>query len=299
MKRKPAVVFVYLLGTYVFIQFCWWGYHIIDLTRLAHIEDSAVSKRIVMIVGEGTVFLSLVIFGLWRIVRSIKKDIQLANQQSNFMLSVTHELKTPIAANKLYLQTLIKHNLPPEKSAELIQKSLKENDRLESLVEQILTASRLEQGELLAQHEYVNINALLADIVTVQEDRANCKIILFSNYSENIKTDRFLLSTILNNLIENAVKYGSPEKGIELHVEKQELYLLIRIRDFGKGIAPEHQSLLFRKFTRLESEETRSTKGTGLGLFIAFEMTKKLRGSLAYVAPKNGGACFELKLPYE
>ncbi len=299
MKRKPAVVFVYLLGTYVLIQFCWWGYHIIDLTRLAHIEDSAVSKRIVMIVGEGTVFLSLVIFGLWRIVRSIKKDIQLANQQSNFMLSVTHELKTPIAANKLYLQTLVKHQLPPEKSAELIQKSLKENDRLELLVEQILTASRLEQGELIAQREQVDINALLAEIITVQEDRNNCKITLFSNVSESIKTDRFLLSTILNNLIENAVKYGSPEKGIELQVEKQELYLLIRVRDFGKGIAPEHYDLLFRKFTRLESEETRSTKGTGLGLFIAFEMTKKLRGSLAYVAPKNGGACFELKLPYE
>jgi len=106
MLKKPTTVFVYLLGAYVLIQFLWWGYHLIDLTRASDHTHQTITKRIVMIIGEGSVFLVLLLFGLWKIKRSIKKEIQIARQQNNFMLSVTHELKTPLAATKLYLQTI-------------------------------------------------------------------------------------------------------------------------------------------------------------------------------------------------
>jgi signal transduction histidine kinase len=149
MQRKPTTAFVYVLGAYVLVQFVWWGYHLIDLTRASAKNPEAVSGRVLMIVGEGSVFLLLLLFGLWRIKSSIKKEIHIARQQNNFMLSVTHELKTPLAATKLYLQTLLKHQqLPEEKKQEVLNKAIEESNRLELLVEQILTASRLEQQSI-------------------------------------------------------------------------------------------------------------------------------------------------------
>lgn len=97
------------------LQFSWWAYHIIQLTHEVGYEKTAVNKRIGMIIGEGLVFFLILVFGIWRIIRSIKKEHQLARRQHNFLLSVTHELKTPLASTKLYLQTLLKRNFDTEK----------------------------------------------------------------------------------------------------------------------------------------------------------------------------------------
>jgi len=298
-QRKPAVLFVYVLGLYVLFQFCWWGFHIIELTKSVKGTEPLVGKRIMMIISEGLVFITLLTIGLLYIVRSIKKDIKLAIQQNNFMLSVTHELKTPLAANKLYLQTLLKHNLSEEKTQELIGKSLNENDRLEALVNQILTASQLDQGALTPTKTTVKLESELNRLISIQEERHDCKFTLESTFDGNITTDVFMLSTILSNLMENGIKYGKTEKGILIQLSKNENRVLILVQDFGKGIDPTDEPLLFRKFTRLENEETRSTKGTGLGLYIAYEMSKKLGGQLSYKSQRNAGACFQLVLPYE
>jgi|SRR6218665_2383100 len=299
MKRRPAVLFVYVLGIYVLFQFSWWGFHIIELTKSVKSTEPVIGKRIMMIVSEGLVFITLLIIGLIYIVRSIKKDIKMAIQQNNFMLSVTHELKTPLAANKLYLQTLLKHNLSEEKTHELIGKSLNENGRLEALVNQILTASQLDQGALKASKTTVKLENELARLISIQEERHDSKFTLESTFDGNITTDIFMLSTILSNLMENAVKYGNTEKGILIQLNKAENRVQILVQDFGKGIDPSDEPLLFRKFTRLENEETRSTKGTGLGLYIAYEMSKRIGGQLSYKAQRNAGACFQLLLPYE
>lgn len=297
-QRKPAVILVYLLGLYVLFQFSWWGYHIIELTQETRHASPEISKRVLMIVSEGAVFISLVIIGLLYIIRSIKKDIKMAIQQHHFMLSVTHELKTPIAANKLYLQTLLKHNLSVEKANEIIHKSLNENNRLDSLVNQILTAAQLEQGDLNSSLGTVNVDQSIADLIKIQDERHEVKFTVESSFNGNIITDGFMFNTIVNNLIENAIKYGNTDQGILIQTASNEQGVFISVRDFGKGIDPENVSLLFRKFTRLENEETRSTKGTGLGLFIAYEMSRKLRGNLQY-KPQKQGACFQLYLPYE
>lgn len=299
MKRKPAVVLVYLLGIYVLFQFSWWGFHIIDLTKATKDAQPEIGKRVFMIISEGAVFISLLIIGLLYIIRSIKKDVKLAIQQHHFMLSVTHELKTPLAANKLYLQTLLKHSLSEEKSKELILKSLNENDRLEALVNQILTAAQLEQGGLTSSKVGIQVEQEVANIICIQEERHNVKFTLESTFDGTIQTDPFMFNTVLGNLMENAVKYGDTEKGVNVSIGKTEQYVVISVRDFGKGIAPEDELLLFRKFTRLENEETRSTKGTGLGLFIAHEMSRKMGGNLVYKSAKPQGACFQLILPYE
>jgi signal transduction histidine kinase len=299
MLKKPTTVFVYLLGAYVLIQFLWWGYHLIDLTRASHHTDQTVTKRIIMIIGEGSVFLVLLLFGLWKIKRSIKKEIQIARQQNNFMLSVTHELKTPLAATKLYLQTIQKHKLSEEKQIELIQKALDESSRLETLVEQILTASRLEQQAMPRLMTSISLKDFLQKLIAIQEKRFNISIHMNDFKDIQLETDPLIFTNILNNLIENAYKYGYTEQGIDLAVSKDDQYISISVRDYGKGIPVEQQDLLFKKFNRLENEETRSTKGTGLGLFIAKECARTLGGNLKLIKVEGPGACFQIQMPYD
>lgn len=299
MLRKPTTAFVYLLGAYVIVQFVWWGYHLIDLTRSSELENSQVTKRVVMIIGEGTVFLSLLLFGLYKIKSSIRKEMHMARQENNFMLSVTHELKTPIAATRLYLQTLLKHQLTEEKRAELMQKAIDETSRLESLVEQILTASRLEHGQFQLQKEQFDLRDFFNELVSIQEKRSGMPIVAELTESFPIQTDRMVLTTIFSNLIENAIKYGASDKGIRLSVISDEQTVRILIRDYGKGIPQDQQRAVFRKFVRLENEETRTSKGTGLGLYIAYEFTRALGGQLRLIPVDGPGACFEIILPYE
>jgi len=299
MQKKPTTVFVYLLGAYIILQFLWWGYHLIDLTQETKTSDSLIQKRIIMIISEGAVFLTLLLLGLWKIKESIRKEIHIAKQQTNFMLSVTHELKTPLGANKLYLQTIKKHKLTDEKKNELIDKALEESDRLELLIEQILIAARFEQKDVTKHFSTFSLNEFILMIIKVQQGRMEMPIVLKPFEPTTLFSDPQLLSYVFNNVIENANKYGAPEKGIEIEVSKQDAIVLVTIRDFGKGIPKSHHQLLFRKFVRMENEEIRTTKGTGLGLYIAKQSARMLGGELIYKQTNEPGACFQLSLPYE
>lgn len=300
MQRKPTTAFVYVLGAYVLVQFVWWGYHLIDLTRASAKDPDAVSGRVLMIVGEGSVFLLLLLFGLWRIKSSIRKEINIARQQNNFMLSVTHELKTPLAATKLYLQTLLRHQqLPEEKKQEVLNKAIEESNRLEGLVEQILTASRLEQQSIDLNRTKFELNEAVSELIQIQQNRQNIQIAFKAAQEINVHTDRFLLQTAINNLLENAIKFTDSAKGVSVKISVHELYISIRIKDFGKGISVEDQRLLFRKFSRLGNEETRTTKGTGLGLYIAFQSSKAIGGIVKLINPGEAGAEFEIQIPNE
>ncbi len=298
MKKKPRYLLIYILGIYVFLQFIWWGFHLVDLTKSLAIDEDIVQKRVVMIIGEGFVFLTLVGLGLSKIISSIRKEMRLSQAQQNFMLAVTHELKTPISAVKLSLQTLQRKDLNEEQKATLYMRALDENQRLQDLVERILTASRLEQKSHELQKSSFNIVALAQEVISLIKSRFSVEIDLKESASFEVYSDRFLVYTILNNLVENAVKYGTSAQGIQITISKIEYACKIRVQDFGKGIQNEQIPLLFQKFVRLENEETRSTTGTGLGLYIAQECARTVGGNVTFIKTPRG-ACFEIEIPYE
>jgi K+-sensing histidine kinase KdpD len=159
--KKQTTFFFYALSLYVVLQFLWWGFHLIELTQATGDDTGVISKRITMIVGEGAVFLVLLFLGLWKIRSSVRKEFELSQRQNNFLLSVTHELKTPIASNKLYLQTIQKRNLDEEQRLDLLSKAIIENERLEKLIDNILNAARVESQEIKPIKEYVEINHFL------------------------------------------------------------------------------------------------------------------------------------------
>ncbi len=295
MKRQATILF-YLLGAYVILQFSWWAYHIIQLTKIVGYEQDAVNKRIGMIMGEGLVFFLILIFGLWRIIRSIKKENELAKRQSNFLLSVTHELKTPLASTKLYLQTLLKRNFDAEKRDELLQKTLQENQRLEEIVEAILISARLENRSFQIHKEKIDLNLEIEKIIQHFKTKVN-KDLFSLRATENLslQSDLFMIRTILMNLIENAIKYAGTEKSIEVEISKDEQGIKIAVKDQGPGIPLDKQKIIFQKFVRLQNEETRSSKGTGLGLFIVKEFTNLCGGTITYLPNKDKGSVFELR----
>lgn len=296
MKRQTALFF-YILGIYVVLQFAWWGFHLIQITRELQKVNGAVNNKAVMIVGEGLVFFSILIFGLWRIRISIKKDQQLSERQSNFLLSVTHELKTPLASTKLYLQTLLKRDFTSEKREEMLQKAIAENQRLEEIVEAILTAARIENRTLKLHKETVDLNALTRSLVDGFNHVAGKDWIRIEEEGPvSIEADAFMIKTVLRNLIENASKYAPGTGPLVVFLRREHGRVKLGTRDTGPGIDPALQREVFKKFVRLENEETRSQKGTGLGLFIASEFTKLHGGRLSYMPNKPQGSIFEITL---
>lgn len=228
------------------------------------------NARVYMIVGEGTVFLLILLFGVYQVRKSIKRESELANQKSNFILSVSHELKTPIAATKLQLQTLIKHDLERDKQKELLNNALTENNRLHKLVDNVLMANQIENNNLSIQKENLNLSELLENTVKRYFSEQLEKKTISLNIEPNIfySGDKELLPSIFINLIENAIKYSFETISIEVIFKSINNKPLLEIKDQGCGISDKEKEIVFQKFFRSGSENTRKTKGTGIGLFI-------------------------------
>lgn len=293
--KKRLSIFFYFLSVYVILQFLWWGYHILDLTEKVEGHTSHSKTKIIMIIGEGVVFLAILIIGIIQIRKSIKKELEFSRNQNNFLLSVTHELKTPIASIKLYLQTLQKHAIDEQKRKDIIFKVLKQNEQLEKLIDNILNATRLENKRSELHKEELNISAYLnsiCDRYTKQYPHS------FNNKIDSGiigQIDPFIVETIVNNLIENALKYSGENSKIDVELYKKDK-IHIRICDNGPGIPNSYQKDVFKKFFRIENEETRTQKGSGLGLFIVKELTHLHKGQIKYYNNKPNGAVFELIL---
>ena len=265
-------ILIYLLAFYVLLQFVWWGYQIIDLGALADQTQEDTSRRIIMIIGEGGVFILILMAGFWKIQQSIAKEIQLSQRQNNFMLSITHELKTPLTSIQLALQTLKKRNLKIEDRADLIAKALGSNQRLSSLIENIINASRLESNDFTPRREIFPLKTFLQNKtteLTASHEQAtvklNCEV-------DIIHADTYMLETIFNNLLENAIKYSGENPTMEIIVKQNERFIEIIVSDQGTGMSAEEKQQIFKKFYRVGNEISRSQKGSGLGLFITSEI---------------------------
>ena len=290
-------ILIYLLAFYVLLQFIWWGYQIIDLGALADQSQEDTSRRIIMIIGEGGVFILILMAGFWKIQQSIAKEIQLSQRQNNFMLSVTHELKTPLTSIQLALQTLKKRNLKTEDQADLIAKALGANQRLSSLIDNIINASRLESNDFTPRREIFPLKTFLqnktAELTASHEQatiKLNCDV-------DIIHADAYMLETIFNNLLENAIKYSGENPKMEIIVKQNEKFIEIIVSDQGTGMSAEEKQQIFKKFYRVGNEISRSQKGSGLGLFITSEFVQLHKGRIKCENNKPAGTKFIIELP--
>ncbi len=254
--------------------------------------------RIYMIVGEGTVFLLLLLYAFYRIRKASNKEIELVNQQKNFLLSVTHELKTPIAATKLQLQTLLKHKqLPADQQEQLLTNAVNETNRLNRLIEDVLLANSADKN-LALNKENVNVSELTEQIILNYFSDKKAKGILKTEIQNGLSAtlDKLLFPSIIINLVENAFKYSPDNSQVLISLNNQNGKLNLSVSDNGFGISEKEKSKIFDKFYRVGNEETRNTKGTGLGLYIVEKIVLAHNGTIEVQDNKPNGSVFKVTI---
>jgi K+-sensing histidine kinase KdpD len=252
-------------------------------------------NRWIMIASEGAVFSGLLLLGAMRIRSTFKKEKELADRQSNFLLSVTHELKSPIASTKLQLQTMQRHELPREKQLDIVASALSDVERLHKLVDNILLAARIENNIILHKERY-NISEYIHRNMeeTIRTFGYSSQVKLDIDPDIYMLIDRTTFPSIILNLVENAVKYSPPNTPVLLSLKRKDNSVVLAVADEGPGVNPEESEKIFDIFYRSGNEETRKTKGTGLGLFITRYLVHEHNGSIRLKPNKPQGSIFEI-----
>jgi len=258
------------------------------------------TRQILMYATEGLVMMSLLFWGIIWIYRNLNNRLKLKRQQSNFLLSITHELKTPLASIKLYLETLQKRTLSMEQIHTILSNSQSDVTRLRDLVENILLAAQLDNSKYELHFQEVNISVLLSEVTSRYMQPRNMQSRVNLNIEKDvcITTDAAAIEMIANNLLSNAVKYSPANGQIDILLRTDADKVTIAISDEGMGISDEDKAQIFTKFYRAGDEETRKSKGTGLGLFIVKNLLNLLQGEIKIKDRQNKGTTFELSFKY-
>ncbi|MBS1567569.1 MAG: two-component sensor histidine kinase [Bacteroidetes bacterium] len=291
LKKKGlaiATVVYWFFLTYVVAALVWWFialqrqnhqmtyYKIQELTagdpsylaRLESITDEEKRKKI-QYIEEGSTFLLLILIVAVFLYRAVRRQIKISQQQQNFMMAVTHELKTPIAVAKLNLETMQRHKLDEARQQKLVQATLQEANRLNALANNILITSQLEAGGYQLSREELDFSLLAESCLQDFHRRFPDRRIEASIGSDiDIKGDPLLLEILVNNLLENAVKYSPATSPIYLSLAQTEQQVTLKVADEGPGIPDNEKKKVFARFYRIGNEQVRTTKGTGLGLYL-------------------------------
>jgi two-component system sensor histidine kinase CiaH len=260
------------------------------------IEDEY-HRNLIKFIGEGSTFLLLTLIGAWFVYRSVRHQFRLQRQQQNFMMAVTHELKTPISVARLNLETLRKYQLDPEKQKKLISMTLEETERLNTLTNNILISSQLE-GSYGFSKEELDLSDLFRD--RVREFSQRCHDRPFIEEIEpgiEIKGDTLLLQLLINNLIENAIKYSPKDAAVTCRLFADNRGIHLQVIDKGPGIPEGEKKNIFRKFYRIGNESTRKTQGTGLGLYLCQRVANDYHADISVTNQSPTGSNFEVIFP--
>jgi len=293
--RLPITLGVVMLVLLVALLVGW-----ILLTIFGALQREETAGLYWALLSVGTTSLAFVLFGVVMYLTLSIKTINLTRRQSNFIDSVTHELKSPIASLKLYLQTLSRRQMSSEEQATFYGSMLEDVERLDSLINHLLDAARLEKHRTPAEKEDIELAQLLRtcaaevclryqvpdDVVSL--DLQPCIV-------QAVKVD---LELIFRNLIDNAVKYAGDHKHVEVSLTADKEHVLARVSDNGRGISAAQRRKIFGRFVRLGSELERDKPGTGLGLYIVRTLVNRLGGRIKVKERDQGpGTTFEVELP--
>lgn len=265
-------------------------------SELKKIEEKRIRRK-KQYLGEGGTFLLITILASSIIYIGYYRQRRLGKLQQNFMLSVTHELKTPIAGIKLNMQTMERHRLDEDTQMQLIQSTIQESNRLNDLCNNILLATQLEDRK---QAMYPD-DIMLIDLLEQEAEEFEMRypdIEIVRNYNERsfeFKGERTLWKLVLSNLIENARKYSLKPIHIELETKRIQDEVFLCIKDHGIGIPDEEKDHVFQKFYRIGNEDTRRSKGTGLGLYLVKKIIHLYKYDIAVKNNTPQGSIFEIR----
>lgn len=290
MRRRKSAIFFIVLGA------C-----LLALTVALNVGWILVNTREVVLLVIGIIFFALIITGLVLNTIFLVREIRRNEQHDTFLNSVTHELKTPIASIKLYLETLKSRDVDDAKRAEFYDVMLKDSDRLLNTVEQVLRAGKIKERS--EGNVELTIDSVLEEAVAITRSRNNLpeSAIKYSPTHEdlNVKGNREELLSVFLNLLDNAVKYSADEPKITVKSQTSGFSnrVAVVIKDKGVGISPAELKRVFRRFYR-STQNQNGAKGTGLGLFIVKSIVEKHGGRVVAESKGEGkGSTFLVHLP--
>lgn len=285
--RKSLFLF-YFLFFYATAQLIWWGILLVQ----------AEPDRREMIIGEGVFFMIIFVVFAFRLKGAFVREHRMQQQQRNFLLAVTHELKSPLASIKLYLQTMLKRDLSREQQQQFIHNSLKDIERLDDLVENVLIATKLESSRPSFPKEELNLSELIDSVTNRLQINACTSQVIRTEVAPDvhIRADKFALTNVVSNLIENAIKYSPEDAAIDvkLYPPNEVGEVVFSVADRGAGIDHAEKKRIFNKFYRVGNEQTRKTKGTGLGLYIVKTVLDKHNALIKVKDNQPSGSIFEV-----
>jgi len=316
-QKSALIIFLALVG-FALAMVTWW---IILMARLTdekvdlaaelgaapqyveHLHQQEIERQI-MLGSEGVVFLILILVGVWLIYRSLAQAHRLRRLQENFLMAVTHELKTPLASMTVYLDTLKSEKISSEKKEQLIPRMKEDLRRLDSLVEDILEAGRFEASAYKPERQRLDLGALLTDLTEKLSVSIPGKQLRATRHIESdiyIAGDSAVIRRAIRAILDNAVKYsGDDEADLTISLRRLSSYAEITIKDRGIGIDKSELSQIFDRFYRVGHELTRACLGTGLGLYLCRQMIRAHGGEV--VARSEGIGCgteFIITLPLD
>lgn len=318
-KLRITTIVYWVLLIYIIAALLWWLFMLLKQNQESYFlqkEDTAIRysgnasrmqeelariedlwrRNNTKYIGEGITFLVLILFGAVYVYRSVRRQFRLQQQQQNFMMAITHELKTPIAVSRLNLETLQRHRLDEEKKEKLLHMTLQETLRLDVLINNILVSSQLDENNYHRMREDISLSDLVLNAAAQFSSRYPERT-LIKQVDEDIdmEGDPLLLKLLVSNLLENANKYSPREEPVHLILGREGKHIMLKVCDRGAGIAKEERAHVFKKFYRIGNEQTRASKGTGLGLYLCKKIAGEHGGSISIEDNVPNGSIFTVQ----
>lgn len=318
-KIQRVLIIYWVLLAYIIAALVWWFialsrqneqmsiYKLQDLRqddfKYAEKYDRIIQARnlkTAQYLGEGATFMLLILAGAIFVFRAVRRELRSGIQQQNFMMAITHELKTPIAVAKLNLETLQKWKLDETQQKRLLYNTLEETNRLDALSSNILLSSQMEAGGYRITKEEQAFSLLVskcADNFSARYAQRDIRKEIADDVY--VVGDQFLLEIAINNLLGNAVKYSLKEKPVTVSLVQEGSLAVLKITDEGAGIPDAEKKKIFDKFYRTGNEATKRAKGTGLGLYLTKNIAKTHDGNITIENNPAGGSIFVFSLKAE
>jgi signal transduction histidine kinase len=282
------------------------GASLVALAVALNISWIVINWREGLLLALGIIFFPVIITGLVLNTIFLVREVRRSEQHDAFINAVTHELKTPVASIRLYLETLQRRDLPPEKRREFYRVMIDDSDRLLHLIEQVLRAGRTSAWAQVLHRAPVDLRTVVRECLDLARVRHHLPEGAIT-YAEalsgpadaTVLGDTDELKAAISNLLDNAIKYS----GNDIHVEVElapidDHRIALRVRDRGIGISPGELKRIFRRFYRIPEAVAMRVKGTGLGLFIVSSIARKHGGRVFAESRGPGhGSTFTLQLP--